>query len=119
MISKIIPPKKILFVCTINKMRSRTAHEIYKYDERFEVKSCGTSEYACIPMNEGLLNWADYIIVMEKRHRNCIHKAFPDIYKTKRIICLYIPDEYDFMQEELIRSIKSSFEKVVNQEKIV
>jgi hypothetical protein len=32
----------ILFVCTINKMRSLTAERIYQKDERFKVKSAGT-----------------------------------------------------------------------------
>tara|TARA_Y100001956_G_C4022001_1_gene142375 strand:- start:216 stop:353 length:138 start_codon:yes stop_codon:yes gene_type:complete len=28
--------KKLLFVCTINRMRSATAHTIFEDDERFE-----------------------------------------------------------------------------------
>lgn len=36
---------KILFVCTINRMRSATAHTVYRDDERFEVRSAET--YPC------------------------------------------------------------------------
>ena len=49
-----------------------------------------------------LLEWADAIIVMEKTHRNHIRSKHPDIYKSKRIVCLYIPDEYKFMDPELV-----------------
>jgi protein-tyrosine-phosphatase len=33
---------KLLFVCTVNRMRSATAHKIYEDDYRFDVKSAGT-----------------------------------------------------------------------------
>ncbi len=91
-------------------MRSATAHEIYKTDARFEVASAGTHESARNVVSLTLLEWADTIVVMEKHHRNYIRKHFPDIYQTKRIVCLYIPDEYDYMQAELIDLLKDKFE---------
>jgi predicted protein tyrosine phosphatase len=104
--------RKILFVCTINKMRSATAHKIFENDERFEVNSAGTDLAASQVLNLELLNWADAIIVMEKHHRNFIRLKFPHIYNTKKIVCLYIPDDYDFMQQELIFILKEKVEDV-------
>lgn len=104
--------KKILFVCTVNRMRSATANEIYRDDPRFEVKSAGTSPYAKNVVSKELLEWADSIIVMERAHRNQIRKRFPDIYSSKPIVCLYIPDEYEFMDEGLISLLKMKFEDV-------
>jgi predicted protein tyrosine phosphatase len=49
---------------------------------------------------------------MERHHRSTIRKKFPDIYNSKKIVCLYIPDEYDFMQPELITILKQRFEDV-------
>jgi len=103
---------KVLFVCTINRMRSATAHKIYEGDDRFEVKSAGTDNSATTVISDELLNWADSIIVMEKHHRNFIRNNFPKIYKGKKIVCLYIPDDYDYMQAELIVTIKSKVEDV-------
>ena len=102
--------KKILFVCTANKMRSATAHELYKDDKRFLVSSAGTDSEASNPINENILEWADSILVMEKHHRNFIRKKFPSIYNSKKIACMYIPDEYDFMDEDLIAILKDRFE---------
>lgn len=102
----------LLFVCTANRMRSATAHQIYEEDERFTVKSAGTASTAQVPLSEFLLEWADSIVVMEKRHRNWIRKRYSHIYETKKIVCLYIPDEYDYMQSELIALIRSRFEDV-------
>ena len=61
---------KLLFVCTINRMRSATAHKIFEEDNRFEVKSAGTDRLASTVLSSDLLDWADAIIVMEKIHRN-------------------------------------------------
>jgi predicted protein tyrosine phosphatase len=105
----------LLFVCTINKMRSATAHEIYKDDHRFEVKSAGTSNTANTVLSKELLDWANSIVVMEKNHRNFIRKHFPDTYQSKKIVCLYIPDEFDFMQTELISILKQKVEDVYSR----
>ena len=93
-------------------MRSATAHEIYKDDPRFEVKSAGTDSGAANVLTRDYLEWADSVVVMEKHHRNTIRKHFPDIYRNKTIVCLYIPDEYGFMQDDLIKIIKYKFEDV-------
>ena len=106
---------KLLFVCTVNRMRSATAHKIYENDNRFEVKSAGTDKTANTVLTEQNLSWADSIIVMEKHHRNYIRKYFPDIYKNKKIVCLYIPDDYDYMQIELIGILKDKVEDVLRR----
>ncbi len=109
---------KLLFVCTINRMRSATAHKIYEGDNRFEVRSAGTDMTANIVLTEEILNWADSIVVMEKHHRNHIRKQFPEIYKNKRIVCLYIPDDYDYMQTELIGILRDKVEDVYSRKLI-
>ncbi len=76
---------RILFVCTINRMRSATAHKIFETDNRFEVKSAGTDDTATVKLTKVLLDWADAIDVMEKYHRNKIRKGFPESYKKKQL----------------------------------
>lgn len=109
---------KLLFVCTINRMRSATAHTIYESDQRFEVKSAGTDPSATVVLSLDILNWADSIVVMEKHHRNFIRNRFSEIYKNKKIVCLYIPDEYDYMQTELIALLKGKVEDVYRRKLI-
>lgn len=46
---------KLLFVCTLNRMRSATACKIYENDIRFEVKSAGTDETANSVLSEEIL----------------------------------------------------------------
>ena len=109
---------KLLFVCTVNRMRSATAQKIYENDNRFEVKSAGTDKTANTVLSIEILNWADSIVVMEKYHRNHIRNHFHEIYMTKRIVCLYIPDEYDYMQRELIEILKYKVEDIYRRKLI-
>ena len=108
--------KKILFVCTVNRMRSLTAEHIFKHDRRFEVKSAGTDISATRQINRELLDWAQYIVVMENHHRNTIRKKFPDIYKKKKIICLNIPDVFPYMDGELIALLKIKMQEIFGKE---
>lgn len=103
---------RILFVCTVNRMRSATAYELYKDDPRFEVDSAGTDHTAAVPLEEWHMEWADAIVVMEKHHRNTIRHRFPAWYERKTIVCLDIEDIYDFMQPELIAILRDKFEDV-------
>lgn len=98
--------QKLLFICTFNRMRSKTAEMIYKDDERFEVKSAGTDEAAAVHVNLDLLAWADYIIVMEGYHLEWLRLQYPMLSAHKTILCLDIPDQYDFMSPFLVYMIK-------------
>jgi predicted protein tyrosine phosphatase len=52
---------------------------------------------------------------MEKRQRNIIHSRFKDLYQRKRIICLYIPDNFEFMDPALIELLKEKVTPYLNQ----
>lgn len=93
---------KILFICNANRLRSPTAETIFSGYPGIEAKSAGVGKEATIPVSLELLDWADLIFVMEKRQRNIIQSKFKEIYQHKRIICLYIPDEFEFMDPELV-----------------
>ena len=102
---------KILFICTLNRMRSATAEKIFADDDRFEVASAGTDLYADKVISPELLNWADRIVIMEKHHSRFIKRSSRTFTKTKKIVCLNIPDHYHFMQPELISALLKKFGK--------
>ena len=92
--------KKILFVCTMNKWRSRTAETIFKDSAEYHVKSAGTSSSARIKVNQSLLDWADEVYVMEEKHRSIIKRKFE--IDANKVQVLNIPDEYKYMDEDLV-----------------
>lgn len=106
---------KILFVCTVNRMRSATAHKIFESDQRFEVDSAGIDKSASTVLEPEHLEWADAIVVMEKSHRSFIRHKYPEYYDNRKIICLYIPDDFDFMQPELITILKNKVADAYNR----
>lgn len=48
------------------------------------------------------VNWATILFVMEQRQQSRLSQMFGAELKGKRIICLNIPDKYDYMQPELV-----------------
>jgi len=97
---------KLLFICTINRLRSRTAEELYLPDPRFEVKSAGIVDDAAVHITKEMLEWADYIFVMELEHEQYIAKHFPELKVEKKIHCFNIKDEYEYMNPHLIAELK-------------
>lgn len=98
--------KAVLFVCSANRLRSPTAEQIFSTRDDIEVASAGTDNGAVTPLDPELVEWADIIFVMEKTHRNKLQKKFKKHLKSARVICLDIPDEYDFMDPELVRILE-------------
>jgi predicted protein tyrosine phosphatase len=100
--------KNILFVCSRNQWRSPTAENIYKSNSAFNVRSAGTELSARIKVTAKLIEWADIIFTMEKKHKQRLIENFPVQVGGKTIIVLDIPDEYQFMDHELVEMIKLS-----------
>jgi len=107
----------ILFVCSKNKWRSRTAETIFKNQGAFAVKSAGTDEGALVKLSARHLSWADLVFVMEDKHRQIIRKKFRVESDGSKIIVLDIPDEYQYMDEELIETLKLAVEPYLNDQK--
>ncbi len=99
-------PRKLLFVCSQNKLRSLTAENLFAGFPAYQVRSAGTQPGARIVVTEGHLGWADLIFVMEKSHLNRLRRKFPEALRGKRVITLHIPDEYAFMQPELLEELR-------------
>lgn len=93
---------KLLFVCSKNKWRSLTAEKIFHGVNGYDVRSAGTEEKARVKITSGHIGWADLIFVMEKKHMRRLQERFGDSLFHNKIICLNIPDDYQFMDSELV-----------------
>jgi predicted protein tyrosine phosphatase len=71
-----------------------------------EVDSAGLDREAEIPLSSEAIEWADIIFVMEKSHRSKLSRNFQPWLKHKRVICLDIPDEYEYMEPALVQLLK-------------
>ena len=98
----------ILFVCSRNKWRSKTAETIYKGRYKHNVKSAGTEPSAVVRVSAKNILWADTIFVMEKKHKERLKENFPEETQNKKIVILEIEDNYKYMDKELIELIRAS-----------
>ena len=98
--------KRVLFVCSQNRLRSPTAEQVFSTWPDLEVDSAGTNHDAENPLTGELVEWAQVIFVMEKTHRTKLSKRFKRHLKA-RVICLDIPDDYAFMDPALVTLLKA------------
>jgi len=103
----------ILFLCTANLHRSRSAEDYYKSLKSDHVfQSAGLSEKYCAKYgsrlcNIDLLDWAEKIYVMEPQHVERITDHVGERYLAK-IEILHIDDIYQYMQPELLNKLKTN-----------
>jgi predicted protein tyrosine phosphatase len=55
----------------------------------------------------------DFIFVMEKKHRRILEENFRDALVGKSVIYLNIPDEYRYMEPDLIDELKAGLSQHV------
>ena len=78
------------------------------------MRSAGTAPSARVRITAGHLGWADVVLVMEKRHQEQIAARFPDEIAGKRVVCLHIPDDYAYGDEELLELIEAAVEPLLS-----
>lgn len=72
-----------------------------------ETDSAGLNPDAEAVLSADQIEWADIIFVMDGRQRTKISQRFRPNLKGKRLICLDIPDDYAFMQPELVALLEA------------
>ena len=99
--------KRVLFVCSQNKLRSPTAEQVFASWPGIEVSSAGLNHDAVEPLTSEMVGEADLIFVMEKAHRSRLSKRFKADLNQVRVVCLDIPDDYEFMDPELVKLLQA------------
>ena len=102
----------ILFICTANIDRSRTAEDLYRGDPRYEVRSAGTAPFATTPVTRELMQWADRVFVMcerEDRHQTHLKLRFPEM--DRPIVDLDVEDRWVRGHPELVRRVLKSLRR--------
>lgn len=104
--------KRVLCVCSAGCLRSPTAANVLHKEYGYNTRCAGVSlEYAIIPVTARLLAWASEILVMESWQAHVIEAMLLDMNVDVKpeIICLNIPDDYSYMQPELVELIKERY----------
>ena len=99
-------PRRILFVCRLNRHRSATAERIFCKRNDLDVRSAGTETDALVRVNARMLDWADIIFAMDPLQVEALRRMFPAHAALERIVCLDIADEFVFLQPELVELLE-------------
>ena len=96
--------KRVLCVCSAGLLRSPTAAIVLASEPfNFNTRAAGlTPEFALIPVDEVLLEWADEVV--------CMERWMVDKLETEKpIICLDIEDSYEYRNPDLMRLVKERY----------
>ncbi|MFR0690185.1 low molecular weight protein tyrosine phosphatase family protein [Enterobacterales bacterium AE_CKDN230030158-1A_HGKHYDSX7] len=109
--------RRALFICSRNRLRSPTAEAVFASWPEVETDSAGLAPDAEVPLSTEQLEWADLVFVMERRHRQALLKRFPAAMRGKRLVCLDIPDDYAYLQPELVLLLERKAGPLLQQER--
>jgi len=106
----------VLFVCSMNKWRSRTAETLYGKHPLLNVRSAGTSNNARHKITLADINWAESIIVMEYKHLERIRAEFRQAVNYKDIHVIEVEDNFEYMDARLVEELKGQIDPILLEE---
>ena len=98
---------RVLLVCSQNRLRTPTAENGFASNPAIECASAGTNNDAENPLTNQLVEREEVVVVIEKQHRVNVSKTLSEHSGGKRIACLDIPYNLDFMQAELVALLEA------------
>lgn len=101
-------------MCSRNQWRSPTAEKVWRDRFGFRTRSCGTSSKARKTISASDLKWADLVFVMEQKHKNRIQASFKQLVQYKEIVVLDIPDNYQYLDPELVIIFESIAQQYIH-----
>ncbi|WP_454907732.1 low molecular weight protein tyrosine phosphatase family protein [Variovorax gossypii] len=107
------PVRNVLFICSRNQWRSPTAEQIWRRHPLISARSAGTSPNARHTVSADDIEWADVILVMEEKHKSRLVAEFTRMLRGKPIHVLDIPDEYKYMDPELVEELHRSVSSIL------
>ena len=97
----------LLFICSKNQWRGPTAELLFKDSAQHTARSAGTSDKARVKVSQKLIDWADLIFVMERKHRDILKQNFSSSLLSKQLFVLDIEDDYRYNDPELVEIFKA------------
>lgn len=104
--------KRVLCVCSAGLLRSpTTAFVLTQEPYNCNTRAAGIEDsFALIPVDQVLLSWADEIVCMSKDQKKRLEKALKDFGYEKPVLCLDVPDCFEYRNPKLIEAIKKAYD---------
>ena len=109
---------RVLCVCSAGLLRSPTAANVLHQEHGFNTRAAGIAvEYALIPVDEALIEWANEIVWVEDEVYQQGVRSFDLLLDDKINTVLDIPDMYEWNHPELRAIIKEQYNNAISTEK--
>lgn len=109
--------KRVLCLCSAGLLRSPTTANVLHQEYGYNTRAAGVSkEYALIPVDEVLLQWADEVVCVEPYIKQELLRTYPEMREAK-VVVLNIPDRFEWNDEELRETIKKQYDDVAIMER--
>lgn len=106
------PAERVLCVCSAGLLRSPTAAVVLQREFGYNTRSCGSvPDFALVPVDSVLIEWADKIVCMEESHKKALMDADLLRYYKGPVIVLGVPDDYEYMDPDLQGLILESYKR--------
>ena len=106
-------PINVLFVCSKNQWRSPTAERIYSRKHLVNTRSAGTSSKARRHVSLRDIEWADLVVVMERKHKQRLTADYPEAMRDCEVHVLEVEDRYQFMDPELVQELREAIDPIL------
>lgn len=94
--------KRALCVCSAGMLRSATLAWMLSNDPyNYNVRAAGTEDFALVPVDKVLLEWADVVFFAEQDHKWKVLEKFGKLEKPWYV--MGVSDDYEFRQPELVK----------------
>ena len=106
--------KRVLCLCSANMLRSPTMQVVLSGEPfNYNTRSCGTHDFALIPLTADLLSWADEIVCADTEHFERVHAILDRLptREVKPIVNLRIPDIYGYRDPQLVQLIGDKYQE--------
>jgi predicted protein tyrosine phosphatase len=99
--------RRVLFICGKGRQRSPTAEQIFSSMPDLETSLAGLGADADVVVSTEQIEWSTDIAVMDRRQLARLRRMFPKLVSSKRIVSLDVPDDFSFMQDELVALLRA------------
>jgi hypothetical protein len=106
--------KKVLCVCSAGLLRSPTiAWVLSNSPYNFNTRAAGAvEEYALVPVDEVLLQWADVVVFADKDHKRMLSYEHKELIDNMETYVLDIPDIHKFRSPKLVELIEEKVKEI-------
>jgi predicted protein tyrosine phosphatase len=101
---------KVLTICSAGLLRSATIAWWLSKNTEANVRNAGIHDYALVPLDEVLVDWADIIICSDAEKVSYLDEHYAEYLTSDKLIyCFDLDDIYAYRDPELVKLVGEKY----------